>query len=111
MLCELRSEQASLTLGELSDRLDLADPIVRKKPAALDAAPMPLAGQQLRHRPLPASAGGSRMTSATDSCPAPIRRFNCARAHLISFARSSATSRSGTATIVAVSVIRVPLVP
>jgi hypothetical protein len=50
-LFELVSEQASLTLCEVSDRLDLADPVVRKKLAALRAAPMPLACKQLRYRP------------------------------------------------------------
>jgi hypothetical protein len=46
VLFELRSEQASLTLCELSDRLDLADPVVRKEFAALRVAPMPLAYKQ-----------------------------------------------------------------
>lgn len=44
-LFELRSEQVPLTLSELSDRLDLADPVARKESAALGAAPMPLACQ------------------------------------------------------------------
>ena len=48
------------------------------------------------------------MTSATDICPSPIRRFKCARARLIAFARSTDTRRFGTETIVAVSVVRVP---
>src|SRR5450755_2365489 len=50
-LLELCSEQASLTLCELSDRLDLADPVVRKELAALRATPIPLACKRLRHRP------------------------------------------------------------
>jgi DNA-binding transcriptional ArsR family regulator len=50
-LLELRSELESLTLCELSDRLDLADPVVRKELAALGAAPLRLACQQLRKRP------------------------------------------------------------
>ena len=48
---ELRSEQVPLTLGELSDRLDLADSLARQELAALGAAPPPLASQQLSHRP------------------------------------------------------------
>ena len=47
-----------------------------------------------------ASCGQSRITSAADSCPAPIRRLSCARARLISFARASASS--GCPAIVAV---------
>jgi hypothetical protein len=51
------------------------------------------------------------MTSAADRCPAPIRRLSCARARLISFAPSSASSRSGRGTILAVGVMRVSLGP
>src|SRR5450755_4190096 len=73
-LLELRSEQASLTLCELSDRLDLADPVVRKQLAALRATPMALACQQLRHRPparlhrrIEDHLGGGQLSSADPS--------------------------------------------
>jgi hypothetical protein len=48
---QLLSEQASLTVCELSDPFDLADSVARKELARLGAAPVTLAGQQLRHRP------------------------------------------------------------
>ena len=65
------------------------------------------AGSSTGHPPteLSAAFGGSRRTSAAETSPAAMRRFNAARSSLISLARSSARKRCGSEVFGAVSVI------
>ena len=83
VVCELAERSASLIWLRARNLLDVVFPQCRWQ------ASSPATGQRC------ASGGQSIITCAADSCPVLIRRFSCARALLISFARSAPVAGRG----------------